>query len=481
MLQMKDMNRILKKSIQNFKYVMSAQVIVLLLGFIKAIVIPLFLSVENFGYWQIYLFYASYVGMFSLGFNDGIYLRYGSYQYDQLPHKKLRTAIRIHIITLMFFTIGMILYSFKLSDVNQLFVFFLISGNILVMGLNGIFVYVLQITNKMKEYSFFSILPKVILMFGAIFLTIFRLDNFKYIILLDFISKIISVIGMIIVCKELWLGGNSSIPEALTEYKSNIFVGIQLMIAQLMGMFVTGIGRFIVEILGDIKDFAYYSFGVTLTNLVLVLITSVSLILYPTLKRLDKNNYPKYYNKINLILQRFNLIVPLAYFVSVFFIIYFIPKYAPVLKYLNLLFGVIILQAKMQLLNNTFYKALRKETAMMKANLSSVLFFSILSYILFSITKAIWTIALCTFVIMLWRCYFSEIYLRNIMNINDIKEILKEVTMILIFISITSILSSFNAFLIYVVFIILAFYRSRKEITLHIKNILRGGVSLNDD
>src|SRR5690349_8391972 len=105
------MDGIIKKSITNFKFVFSAQSIVLLLGLLRAILIPIILSIQGFGYWQIYLFYSSYVGMFALGFNDGIYLRYGSFQYEDLPHKKLRTAIRMHVVILLIFSAAVLIYS----------------------------------------------------------------------------------------------------------------------------------------------------------------------------------------------------------------------------------------------------------------------------------------------------------------------------------------------------------------------------------
>ena len=49
--------------------------------------LPKIISVEQYGYWQVYLFYSTYVGILHLGLNDGIYLRYGGEEYNDLNFK----------------------------------------------------------------------------------------------------------------------------------------------------------------------------------------------------------------------------------------------------------------------------------------------------------------------------------------------------------------------------------------------------------
>lgn len=435
------MDRSIKLAIKNFKFVFSAQLIVLLFGLVKAIFIPTLMSVEGFGYWQIYLFYSSYVGIFMLGFNDGIYLRYGKYQYKDLPYEKLRSSIRIFTSVLIVFTLTFIVISSFNGIEQKRFSLICAAFNILILGLNGVFIYILQITNQMKYYSFYSVLDKVIFMLMLLLFTVLDINKLEYIIALDLISKCIVVTGMMFQCKDLWIGKDCSKSLAYDEYRKNVSVGIKLMLAQFMGMLVTGIGRILVEFFGNIEEYAYYSLGITITNLVLVLITAISMLIYPTLKRLPEENYPNYYNKINHILQKFIILIPFIFIVTYIMLPIVLPKYAPVLEYLNILFGVIMLQTKMLLLNNNFYNALRKESAMLKANMSTVMMFILLSTPCFYITKSIWSIALCTFIIMLWRCYASEVYLRKQMTLRIEKSFFLEIILIVAFVGSTSIVN----------------------------------------
>ena len=53
------------------------------------------LSVNDFGYWQLFIFYTSYVGFFHFGFNDGIYLLNGGKNYDELNYNEIGGAFWI--------------------------------------------------------------------------------------------------------------------------------------------------------------------------------------------------------------------------------------------------------------------------------------------------------------------------------------------------------------------------------------------------
>lgn len=69
------------------------------------------MSVSGFAYWQQYVLYSGFVGIFALGFNDGIYLLYGGYSYNELPFKRLRAAFRFYCGMLLLFAGSIGLYA----------------------------------------------------------------------------------------------------------------------------------------------------------------------------------------------------------------------------------------------------------------------------------------------------------------------------------------------------------------------------------
>ena len=84
--------------------VIAAQAVALASAAALGFLVPHFLTVEGFGYWQIYVLYSSFVGFLSMGFIDGVYLRFGGYEYAALPFRELRGPIRL--FSLMLFTLS---------------------------------------------------------------------------------------------------------------------------------------------------------------------------------------------------------------------------------------------------------------------------------------------------------------------------------------------------------------------------------------
>ena len=62
-------------------FVILSQIMSLIANIVKTLIIPIIIiDMKVYAYWQIYLFYLSYVLLISLGFNDGIYLKYTGVQ-----------------------------------------------------------------------------------------------------------------------------------------------------------------------------------------------------------------------------------------------------------------------------------------------------------------------------------------------------------------------------------------------------------------
>lgn len=454
-----------KQLFRNTSFVFGAQSVILLISVARALILPKIFSVENFGYWSVYWFYTSYVGLFCLGFNDGIYLKFGEYNYRELPHKLIRSSVRLFTWMLFTFTaISIFITILFVDNSNISYIILFTSLNIPVMGLTSVFIYVFQITNQFKRYSFFSVIDKILVLLTILYMLIMRSENFRVIIFIDLLSKLVVLLFMIWKVRELYWGHLTSFKESFHFMLGNMSVGIKLMIANLMGMLLVGAGRFIVQICGNIEDFAFYSFGMSITGLVLTAVTAFSLVLYPMIKRISTDKYYALFNRINVFTRSFGFPAIMVYFPAYWFITVSYPKYDLVLPFLNFLFAIVFLQCKISILNNTYYKVLRKEKPMLVANMNCVLVFIILASIFYGIYKEVWIIAACTFVAMFARCYLSEIYLINIMNGKVDKRIYIEISFLLLFLVSSYILSFIYSLLLCLMFCTIFFICDRKQI-----------------
>ena len=145
-------------------YVLVSQAIIILLGVFRALILPRFFSIESFAQWQSYLLYSAYVGVFTLGYVDGVYLRYGSKNYDELPFKELRSSVRVFLFVIVTFTLVGIFFSIGGGvDSADLFAKSLAATNIAMMGLHGLLMYLLQITNQLRRFGLLFAFDKALL------------------------------------------------------------------------------------------------------------------------------------------------------------------------------------------------------------------------------------------------------------------------------------------------------------------------------
>ncbi len=416
-----------------------SQMLVLMISVLRALLIPAFLTVNSYGYWQVYLFYTGYVGLFAIGYNDGIYLQYGACNYDQLPHKLIRSSnLLFTAILLIFIVISEVIIFSTINDVNTRGAIAFAATNILSVGLIGVFTYIYQTTNQFKKYSFFLVLDKIILLLAVLFIMMIDKPNYKIIIAVDIISKLIVLSLILLKTKELCFGKLAPLADSFKFLSANIRVGIKLMVANLMSMLLIGIGRFIVQAYGDISEFAIYSFGITITGFVLIFISTFSMVLYPTLKRFSEDRYQLLFQQINLSLKLMSGVVFISYFPICLFVSYYYPQYSDVLVYLNLFVAIVYLESKIGLLYNTFYKILRKEKVLLFTNMICVGLFIITAFTAFFYNRHVWIIALSTFIVMFIRSCISEHYLNKKLNVSLDRNTVLEVILLITFLITTT-------------------------------------------
>jgi O-antigen/teichoic acid export membrane protein len=464
-------NSIVKKGMLNIKYVLISQLIFYALGFLTAFVLPGILGVTANGYYQIYLLYTTYVGILHLGFNDGIYLKFGSYEYNELPQEMFRSFMRFY---LMFTSVEIIFFSallFLEHDKNVQFAIFFAILNILVVNASKMFNNINQITGRIKIFSFTVVAGNVEIIAAVLVLLLVHGINFRTVIVCDFGAKLVVLIINIICDRQIVFGKTMPFRIALSDCFDNFSVGIKLTIANFMGMLIIDIGRFIMSF-GKIENFSLYSFAVNSITIAMMFISAVSLVLYPILCRLERASLPNYFAFINRMLCAVIFFMMLSYYPLVLAIKAFLPKYAPVLEYLYLLFPIVIMQSKMQLLINTYYNSLREEKSMMYANISSLVVFLVLAVPLFSIYHSIDIIVWATLITFAWRCYASELYLKRRMGIKGNKNIVEEIVMAVVFILAAGVVRGLYGMLIYATFVAAYLVINRKEIGMYSRKLI---------
>ena len=459
------MSNPIKKFIKNFSYTFSANMISMVVSVILTLIVPKAIGVKEYGYWQLYIFYISYVGFLHLGWSDGVYLRYGGYEYSKLDSKIFVT--QFWIMTIVEIIISIVLSVICLLFTNDLDKGFIwiatfISGVILI--LRSFLYYILQATNKIREFAIYTITERILYFVLTLIMLYVGIRNYRYLIYVDIISKFISLALSMYSCRRLVFGKLTMVRENICEIIRNVNVGIKLMIANIASMLIIGVVRLGIQYQWNIETFGKVSLTMSISNLLMIFINAVGVIMFPTLRRTSSERLPLLYNAFRCFLMVLLFAMLIFYYPIMSVLSLWLPQYAESLRYMALLFPLCIFESKMSMLINTYLKSLRKESYLLKVNIITV----ILSVVTTIITVFVFenlSLSIVSIVFLLaFRCIMAENMLAKLLKIDIKKDFIYEILLSIIFIFTSWFIGGTLSVVIYIIFYFCYVILKKKEL-----------------
>lgn len=452
--------------IQSFSYTLSSNFISLVISSMVIFIVPKLIGLEEYGYWQVYLFYSSYVGFFHFGWNDGIYLRYGGEQYKTLDKKLFFSQFWMLFILQSMISIFIIVGSrflFKIAQ-NELFIFNMIAIILVIENVRLMLLYILQATNRIKEYSVSIILDRLIYALIIISLILFGINQYEPMIIADLLGKIISLLYLAYICRDIVIRKVSDFYFSFREAVENIRVGINLMAANIASNLIIGIVRFGIERVWSVVIFGKISLTLSVSNLLMTFVNALSLAIFPILRRTNRDKLPSVYLIIRTLMMVTLLGLLIIYYPLKGILSFWLPQYAESLKYMALIFPMVVYEGKVALLTNTYFKTLRKEKLILRVNIITVII-SIISTIIFAFYLKNLTLTMLSIVLLLaFRSILSEIALSKIIEIDVKKDIVLETILSIIFILTAWFIDSWIGVSLYLIVYIAYFLIRKKDI-----------------
>lgn len=449
--------------IKNFSYTISSNLISLIISTLVVIVVPKLVGVEEYGYWQLYLFYSSYVGFLHFGWSDGIYLRYGGEEYSDLD-KKIFSS-QFYMMMLFQFIVAVIIVIIAVlfvSDIDRAFILNMVALNALIINVLSVLLLTLQATNRIKEYAQINIISRVSYVFLIVIFLVFGVREYKVMIIADLIGKALSLIYAIYACNDIVLNKVNTLSFNIIETTENIRVGIKLMFANIASMLIIGVVRFGIEYSWDVSTFGKISLTLSISNLLMLFINATGIVIFPVLRKLRIEALPNLYLVIRDILMLMLFCVLVLYFPMNAFLTRWLPNYADSLAFMALLFPISLYEGKMGLLINTYLKTLREERFIMKINII-VLFLSIVSTIFTTLIFRNLNAAVLSILIAISiRSIFAEVYLSKILKVNVIRDIIYETALTVLFVVIGWYINSISGFVLYSLAVSVYIFLKRK-------------------
>ena len=423
-------------------------------SFIVGFILPLVLSVESFGIYRKFLLYLSQIFIFNLGFNDGIYIKYGGKEIKSLDKTKV---INEHNFIIMYHSlITLIMLLIAIQNKNE--ILFYISISIFLYLSNGYFSNMFQSLNEFTYFSranyFKTIIYIILLSFGVF---IFKIKSYKYYILIQIVSFAVQYIYYEVVFLG-YFGFQFNKQE--TVYFSVFRVGFLILIGNMATSLIGNIGSFVVNYFFKIEDFAQYSFQISVLNVILLFVNSVGVVFYNVILKISNNNVLNLIKKFNFIL---GIISSLSFFVFKFIIISYLPKYSSSIPILAITFLAIPVIITINILINNLYKTKKIEKKYFIDSVVMVIISFII--ILFGVTifKSLISVAIGTvisyYLYYIYLCFYRFSYLRLERN-----EIFIIFTFFITFYTISNFENYIFGFVLYLLYVITIVNFNKKTI-----------------
>ena len=169
-------------------------------------------------------------------------------------------------------------------------------------------------------------------------------------------------------------------------------------------------------------------------NLFLTYVTTITVVLFPALKRLDEDTLPTLYKQIRDVVTLVLLFAIALYFPGCWVLGKWLPAYAPSLVYLGLVLPLVIYSSKVSLLTNNFLKVYRKERLLLLINLGSVLLggacFAVSTFVLDSVE----CLLLSMVAVIIVNSVVSELVVTKHIRIRFVKDFIFEGIVTVLFI-----------------------------------------------
>lgn len=426
----------LLNTLKNIAYSFGANLTSLCISIFMVMFVPKFLSVNDYGLWQLFLFYFSYLGFLHFGWEDGIYLRYAGKNYNDLDRKTFAGQF-YGIIALQ------IVLAVLVSSIGQIFMTDPVKRTALIcavwlapfVNFNNLCNFIMQITNRIRDYAKLLLSEQVVFFLGVVlFLLVLQCNEFRYM----YYAKLFSVVGITVagfyLCRSLLRPRFYTLKQVLAEAGENLLVGSKLMLANIASMLIIGIVRYGISMGWDVATFGKVSLTLGVSNFLMVFINSVSVVFFPIVKRMDAAKRANAYATIRNMLDFILFAALIGYYPLKCILAWWLPKYADSLIYMSVLFPVCVFESKVTLLINTYLKSMRREFLMLEINTVSVVF----SLIVTIVTVGIWhNLDAAVFSIVLayaFRCMLAEYHVTKILGLDLKMDMLEDLLMCSIFI-----------------------------------------------
>lgn len=454
-----------KKLINDMLTAFGAQGVSFLCSCITTLLVPKLLGVEEFAYWQLFVFYASYVSFFQLGLNDGVYLQHGGESRGEIDKPMLGSEFRVGIgyQLVAFLMIGAYGLFFE-EDEGRAFVMAAAAIYLVISNATFYLSYIFQAINETKISSYSTMVNRGFFLIALLVCLLARVQDFYAYVVLFIFAQTLSLLYCVWKGKDFVFAKPVAVRVAVRETCRSMRIGIVLTVANVMGMLIMGIARLVVDSVWGLDAFGEISLSLSIVNFALAFISQAAMVLFPALRSVEGRQERGYYCRLR---DGLSAILPLAlltYAPLRWPIGLWLPQYYDSLFYLAFLFPVCLFEIQSNLTVATFLKVRCEPKALLYVNVAAFMFTCIAQVLAVLFVGNPIAVVLASLFGVSMRYAIGTIYLGKVYGDQNIKMMMCLFVEALLFMASAYYLPVFQGFLACVLILAAHFVVARPEV-----------------
>lgn len=428
------MNRNVRQFLKNIIGAVGANVVRLLISVVLTLLLPKLMGQEQYSYWQLYLFYGTYLAYSSLGWCEGITLKYGGAHYDELNKPLIIGQIWMLFGYELLFFCGLWLLISVLEIEPVKYILLLLACASAVFDIIRYMIQsVLHTVNRIQDYVRVVVLERLFFagLAGAALLVGF--DSALALILCEILARILSMLYSFWVIRDMVCTRPAGRKDILGEARSEISIGCKLLWALLASQLVIGIIRFAIEQKWGVLQFGQISLTISLSNMVVSCVSAIGVVLFPMIKRMRGEQMERIYTPARTLMSvgiwgLLLFFAPFQWLLS-----RWLPQYAGALEYLALLLPLCLYESRTAMLTTTYLKAYREERNILKANAAAVALSALAAVLTVFLAENLTLAVLSISLLCMAKAYMTEAYVCRHLAFPLLRELLLESGMMALF------------------------------------------------
>lgn len=338
------------KLIKDIARVLSANLVVAIVGFLGSFIFPKILTIESFALYHTFTLYVGYIAITHLGFPSGMMINYAGQKYAKIDNSQYKAELTILFTVLAAFTAIFL----GIAAVSHSRMVLYVGAVVFPVGIINSYKSLLQSWGRFKFFSRLSSFQAAVIPLAALAYYIIKHDlpGDVYIIIYIIFNWLIALY----ILQEMFQKVRGVKRAAIRSSKNweTEKTGAAVMIGNYINVLFTSADKQFVSWFFSTAQFAYYSFGMSMQSLMTVFITSIAQPLFPSMARGQfKDNE---YDRLKEVLMIFGSFSGCAYFLASFIVKHFIQKYIPSLDVVGIYFVVFPVMAVINCLFINLYK-----------------------------------------------------------------------------------------------------------------------------